>query len=193
MDEQPRGERATQTEPVRVAYISSESVIEREAMALVRDIEAQPGYWRPFVVRHALLAVALLGLVVGMGIALRAPAEGLRALLTVVVTILVALVGTDWYLARRRVRRAVRLGVWHGCPPGTVVRAAWDEQRVVFTLPTHEIAVDLATVTAARPADGVLFLDQQDRPRAWVVPDELLGAEALEVLRRALGPRFGQT
>lgn len=175
---------------VETSYVSSEPVIRREAAAVVREVEGAPGYWRPFVLKRlgllALIAVLVVVLLGWGKVTLAGTVRGAGLLLVTSA----ALTWFDVVLTRRRVRRSAIGYVARQCPPGTPVRARWSRERVVFVAPTHEVRLDLATVTAARHRPGVLLLDQQAAALPWVVPEELLGEEALAVVRASLGSRY---
>lgn len=171
-------------------YVSTEAVIAREVAAVVGDLEGTPGYWRPFVRRHVLVTALFVGVLVALTAVGPADSAGLARATTFALVLMVGLTAFDGWMVNRRVRREVRAQVRASCPTGTLVRATWTPEEVVFRLPTHEVRLALSTVSAARRRGRVLLLDQPGTPRAWAVPEELLGTDGLEVLRAALGARL---
>ncbi|WP_377643174.1 hypothetical protein [Oryzobacter terrae] len=175
---------------VTTSYTSTEAVIEREARVLWRRQLSRPGFWRGFVLRRVALSVVVVVLLVVVEVAeVGGPGAALRGGLVLVPAFL-ALLALDVWMVRRRTLRAHRVLTRAGCPPGTVVTAAYRPDEVEFTLPTHRVALPLSTVTSAVHGGGVLVLVGEDEETAWVVPDELLGDEAVRVLRAALGTRL---
>lgn len=170
--------------------MSSEAVIAREVAVVVREREGTPGYWRPFVVRHVLMTLLFVGVIVVLTAFGYGNLAGLVRGTALALAIMAGLTAFDLWQVRRRLRRALLTLHRLACPPGTRVQAVWSSEDVVFRMPLHEIRLELATVTAGRHVSGVLLLDQGDAVRSWVVPDELLGPEALVILRDALGPRL---
>ncbi|MGG5257370.1 hypothetical protein [Phycicoccus avicenniae] len=171
-------------------YVSTDAVIAREVAAVVGDIESTPGYWRPFVRRHALVTALFVGVLLALGATGYADRAGVLRATTLALVVMAGLTALDGWQVRRRLRGAVRAQVRGSCPPGTPVSATWTSQDVVFRLPSHEVRLLLGTVSGARVREGVLLLDQPSVPRAWSVPVELLGADGLPLLRTALGARL---
>lgn len=175
------------------SYVSSDAVIARETAVVVRDLENRPGYWRPFVVRHVLVTLLFVGVLVVLTASGDADLAGLARGTAFALSVMAGLTALDLFVGKRKVRRAVRTHTEAACPPGTLVQAVWTPEWVLFRLPSHEIRVELATVTAARHGAGVLRLDQDGTGPGWVVPDELLGPDALAIVRDALGARLRES
>lgn len=173
--------------------MSTEAVIAREVAAVVRDVEGRPGYWRPFLLRHAAVTLLFVAVLVGVTVVGPAGPAGLARGTALALVVMAAVTAFDGVQHRRRLRRALRIHHRTSCPPGTVVHALWTPEYVLFRVPTHEVRLALGTVTAGRHDGGVLRLDQDGSAPAWVVPDELLGQEALAIVRGALGTRLRET
>lgn len=172
------------------SYVSSEDVIARECAVLVNDIERSSGYWRPFVVRHAAVAGMLVMVPVALHVAGLATRLGVLRGVSLLLAVFAGLTAMDLWRSKRALRRVMRATVEDGCPVGTRVSALYAPDRIVFSLPTHEIVIDPATITRARLVRSVLLLDQEDAERAWVVPAELIGQDGFRMLRDTLGVRF---
>lgn len=174
------------------SYTSTEEVIEREARVLWRRQLSRPGFWRPFVLRPVALGVVVLVLLVVLEVAeVGGPNGALRGAILLVPTFALLTVFDVWMI-RRRTLRGHRYLVAAGCPPGTVVTADYRSDEVEFVLPTHRVTLPLDTIASGVHGGGVLVLQGEEADSAWVVPDELLGPDALRVLRDALGARFVQ-
>ncbi len=175
---------------VTTSYTSTEEILEREADVLWRRQLAQDGFWRGFVRRRVALGVLIAVLLVVVEVAqVGGPGGALRGGV-ILVPAYVLLVALDVVLIRRRTRRAHLAVTRAGCPPGTVVSAVYRSDEVEFGLPSHRVTLPLSGITSAVHGGGVLLLSGDDDQSSWLVPDELLGPEALRVLRGALGSRL---
>lgn len=172
------------------SYVSTAEICDREAWLLARRHLARPGYWRSFVRRRVAAAV----LVVVVIVALTLLTDGVRVAgavrgTVVMLLALAALTALDVWLTRRRVLRAHRAVTTAGCPPGTVVTASYSPREITFGLPGHRTVLETSSLVAATHAGRLLVLEQAEGA-VWVVPDELLGARGLDVVRSALGDRL---
>ena len=172
------------------SYVSTQAISDREYRLLARRQLGLPGFWRGFVRRR--LAVAVLGVVVIVVLAL--VDDGITALGAVrgIVLMLVAiavLTALDVWLTRRRIFRAHRVVVTSNCPPGTVVSASYSPTELTFSLPGHRTVIEAPSLASGVHEGGILLLQTADG--GWVVvPDELLGAGGLDVVRTVLGERL---
>lgn len=172
------------------SYVSTAEILEREYRLLARRQLTRPGFWRRFVWRR--VAVSLLVVVVIGALALVdddiTPAGAVRGTV-VMLSALGVLTALDVWLTRRRVLRAHRVTVTNACPPGTVVSAWYSPTELTFGLPGHRLVLETASLAGGVHEGGLLLLEQGDGG-AWVVPDELLGAHGLDVVRTSLGDRL---
>ena len=174
----------------RSSYTSTEDVIEREARVLWRRQLSQPGFWRPFVLRRVALGVVVLVLLVVLEVAeVGGPNGALRGAILLVPAFALLTV-LDVWMIRRRTLHGHRYRIDAGCPPGTLVAAEYRSDEIEFILPTYRLSLPLDTIESAVHGGGVLVLDGDEADSAWVVPDELLGPDALRVLLDALGARL---
>jgi hypothetical protein len=95
-----------------------------------------------------------------------------------------------WW-TRRRIFRAHRVVVTNGCPPGTVVSASYAPTEFTFSVPGHRTVLETSSLALGLHQGGLLYLEGADGG-GWVVPDELLGARGLDVVRAGLGDRLSQ-
>lgn len=171
-------------------YVSSAEILEREYRLLARRQLAQPGFWRTFTRRRVLAAVLVVAVIVALTVAddQVTTAGAVRGTVFMLLA-LAALTALDVWLTRRRVLRSHRVVATSGCPPGTVVSAAYSPTEFVFRLPGHSTVIETSTLAGGTHAGGVLLLESSDGG-CWVLPDELLGAHGLDVVRAALGDRL---
>ena len=172
------------------SYLSTPAIIDREYRLLARRQLSRPGFWSRFARRR--LAVAVLAMVVIVALALFdddiTTAGAVRGTVVMLVALGV-LTALDVWLTRRRIFRAHRVVTSSNCPPGTVVSASYSPTEFTFTLPGYRTVLETASLAGGVHAGGLLFLESADGG-GWVVPDELLGAGGLDVVRTALGDRL---
>jgi hypothetical protein len=137
-----------------------------------------------------LVAVLVVAVIVALAVA----TDGIGAAGAVrgIVLMLLALgvlTAVDVWLTRRGILRAHRVVATAGCPPGTVVTARYTQQEFSFSLPGHRYVLETSSLVGGLHEGGLLWLEQTDGGE-WVVPDELLGADGLDVVRTVLGERL---
>ena len=171
-------------------YVSSAEILDREYRLLARRQLALPGFWRTFTRRRILAALLIVVVIVTLTVADDdiTTAGALRGI-TVMLVALATLTVLDVWLIRRRVLRAHRVIANHRCPPGTVVSASYSPTEFVFRLPGHSTVIETAALAGGTHEGGLLFLESADGG-GWVLPDEMLGAHGLDVVRTALGERL---
>jgi hypothetical protein len=172
------------------SYVSTTEIIDREYRLLARRQLALPGFWRRFAWRRVAVAVLVVVVIVALalfddGVTAVGAARGI-VLMLVAIGVLAAL---DVWLTRRRIFRAHRVVVTSNCPPGTVVSASYSPTEFTFSLTGHHTVLETASLTGAVHEGRLLLLEGADGG-AWVVPDELLGAQGLDVVRAVLGDRL---
>ena len=172
------------------SYVSTTEILERESRLLARRQLARPGFWRSFVRRRLLVAVLVVAVIVALAVA----TDGVEAAGAVrgIVLMLLALgvlTALDVWLTRRRVFGAHRAVTTGNCPPGTVVSASYSPTEFTFGLPGHRIVLETSSLAGGLHEGGLLYLEQGNGSE-WVVPDELLGPDGLEVVRTVLGERL---
>ena len=89
----------------------------------------------------------------------------------------------SWFLAEHYLSTP---GYWR-----TFVRARYTADEVTFFLPGHRIVIETSSLARGLHRHRALLLVDHEG-QAWVVPDELLGARGLEVLRSVLGHRLDE-
>ena len=172
------------------SYVSTTEILERESRLLARRQLTRPGFWRSFVRRHVLAAVLVVAVIVVLAVATDGvDAAGAVRGTVVMLLALGLLTALDVWLTRRRVFRAHRAVTTSNCPPGTVVSAAYSPTEFTFGLPGHRVVLETRTLTGGLHEGGLLWLEQ-DSGGEWVVPDELLGPDGLDVVRTVLGERL---
>ena len=174
----------------RASYVSTTEILGREYRLLARRQLSTPGFWRRFVGRRIAVAVLVVVVIVVLaqlsdGVTAAGAVRGI-VLMLLTLGVLTAL---DVWLTRRRVVRAHRVVATSSCPPGTVVSASYSPAEFTFSLPGHRTVVETSSLAGGVHEEGLLFLESADGG-AWVVPDELLGAGGLDVVRAALGDRL---
>ena len=172
------------------SYVSTAEILERESRLLAWRQLARPGFWRPFVRRRVLAAVLMVAVIVALAMVI----DGIEAAGAVrgIVLMLLALgllTAFDVWLTRRRVFRAHRTLATLNCPPGTDVSASYSPTQFTFSLPGHRVVLETSSFAGGLHEGGLLHLEQVDGGE-WVVPDELLGAKGLDVVRTVLGERL---
>lgn len=171
------------------SYVSTPEVIEREARAMAGRQLSAPGFWRRFTLWRLGTAAVIVALAVVLVLVDRATVAGAVRGVVLMLCALALFTGFDAWLVRHRLRRAHRVVTTAGCPPGTTVTATYTLDEMAFTLPTHRLVVATSTVTEA-VHEGRLLLLTLDGGGTWIVPDELLGRDGLDVVRAALGNRL---
>lgn len=181
---------ADEADVATASYVSTTEILEREYRLLARRQLALPGFWRTFVRRRVLAAVLVVAVIVALawfdaGVTTAGAVRGIALMLVA----LGALTTFDVWLTRRRTFRAHRVVAHSNCPPGTVVSASYSPTEFTFRLPGHSMALETSSLAGGVHEGGLLLLEAADGG-GWVVPDELLGPDGLEVVRTALGDRL---
>ena len=178
------------TDPATASYVSSAEILQREYRLLARRQLSRPGFWRRFARRRIVAAVLVVAVIVALALFDDdITAVGAARGTVVMLSALAVLTAFDVWLTRRRVLRAHRVVVTSACPPGTVVSASYSPTELTFSLPGHRTVLETSSLAGGVHEGGLLVLEQADGG-VWVVPDELLGAHGLDVVRTALGERL---
>ncbi len=174
---------------VETSYTSSLEVIERETQYVHRRELSRPGTWRRFAIRRVVVAAGIVAM--GGWLLTLDQMQPLRVVTSTVLFLVVfaGLCALDVWLTRRRDLRSRRALARTGLPPGTLVRACYTPTEVTFVLPEQQVVLQWSGIVGALRERGLLVLEQTD-DETWVIPDEALGAAALDVVRGALGPRL---
>lgn len=173
------------------SYVSTAEILEREARFLARRQLSLPGFWRRFARRRILVAVLVVAVIVALALFDDdITAAGAVRGTVVMLSALGALTALDVWLTRRRILRAHRVVTAAGCPAGTVVHARYTAEELTFSLPgRHRTVVQTSSLASGLHEGRLLYLEQEEGS-GWVVPDELLGAGGLDVVRAVLRERL---